>query len=67
MLISATYAMIALGFYLVVAQDRGRIVGMISAAIWPLIFGMWAAHCAIRDGNEMDWSRRVTWLAPEDK
>ena len=58
------YVTIALGFYLVVAQDRGRIVGVLSAAVWPLFFGMWAAHVAIRE--EMDWSGRVTWL-PKNK
>lgn len=60
------YGGIAIGVYLVVAQDRGRIVGAMSAAVWPIIIGMWAAHRAIKDEDEMDWSGRVTWT-PKDR
>lgn len=59
------YVGIALGAYLVAAQCRGRLVGILSAILWPVIFGMWAMHRCMIDEHEMDWSQRVTWM-PRD-
>lgn len=46
------YFLVAIGFYVPVAASRGRIVGVLSALIWPLIMGMNWAWRALEDDKE---------------
>lgn len=57
-----TYVIIGSGVYLVVAQKRGRLVGMLSSVIWPLLLGMLIGLKCQSGENDVDWDTRVTWL-----